>query len=228
MHYKYTIRKQDGSERVFDLRLDPETFTIAPVPGPKPDWTRLDYCQCPACPLSPETSPQCPIAANIAGLYGALADVMSTDKVEIAVEFEDGRKVTKTAPAQEGIYSILGVYMAASGCPVMDKLKPMAATHLPFSSIEETVYRVMTMYLAAQYFRMEAGLTPDWTLNGLVQMYEGIRNMNSGFSQRLSKAAKTDSMLNSLVNLDVFAMVMLDTSEGIKGLRKMFASYLKN
>ena len=228
MHCKYSIRKPDGSEGVFDLSLNPETFAITPVPGPKPDWTRLDYCQCPGCPLSPDKTPHCPIAANIAGLYGALADVLSTDKVELSVEFDDGRKVVKTAPAQEGVYSILGVYMAASGCPVMDQLKPMAATHLPFSTIEETVYRVMTMYLAAQYFRMEAGFTPDWTLNGLVKMYEGIRTVNSGFSERLRSAAKTDSMLNSLVNLDVFAMLVLDTSESVNGLRKMFSSYLKN
>ncbi|HOX22071.1 MAG TPA: hypothetical protein PLL10_01295 [Elusimicrobiales bacterium] len=228
MHYKYTIHKPDGSERVFDLKLDPKTLLIEPVPGTKPEWAKLDYFQCPACPLTPSASPHCPIAANIAGLYAALADVLSTDQVEMRVDFSDGRQVRKTAPSQEGIYSILGVYMAASGCPVMDKLKPMVATHLPFSSVEETVYRVMTMYLAAQYFRMEAGKTPDWTLAGLIEMYGAIRNVNAGFSERLRSAAKTDSILNSIVNLDMFAMVVLDTPESLSTLRPLFESYVKN
>ena len=38
--------------------------------------------------------------------------------------------------------------MALSGCPVLEQLKPMARFHLPFASVEETIYRAASMYLA--------------------------------------------------------------------------------
>lgn len=54
---------------------------------------------------------------------------------------------------QIGLYSLLGLVMATSGCPHLDFLRPLALHPLPFSSIHETVFRVSSSYLTEQYFR---------------------------------------------------------------------------
>ena len=226
-NWKYVFNLEDGGRREFEVSLDPETLLIKQDSGgPLPDWTRLEYHRCEKCPLAGTKTTHCPIAANISRLVEGFKEILSSTNVQVAVLCDD-RTVTRHTPLAEGLYSLLGIYMAASGCPVMDKLKPMAVYHLPFSSIEETVYRVMTMYAAGQYFRMKDGLKPDWEMTGLVKMYDGIRNVNYGFAERIRGAAEKDSVINSLVNLDVFAMVMLDVPSNVDGLERIFEPYLK-
>ena len=55
------------------------------------------------------------------------------------------------------VFSLIGIYMVTSGCPIMDKLRPMARFHLPFASTEETIYRAISTYLLGQYFLEQKG-----------------------------------------------------------------------
>ena len=95
--------------------------------------------------------------------------------------------------------------MVTSGCPIMEKLKPMVRYHLPFATLRETQYRVMSMYLLAQYFLYKRGMEPDWDLTNLVKIYDDIRIVNKNFSQRLAHIKVEDATLNALVKLDMFA-----------------------
>ncbi len=67
----------------------------------------------------------------------------------------------------------------------MDKLRPMVFTHLPFSSLEETLFRAISMYLLAQYFRDQQGQPPDWKLENFTKIYEDIAQVNQSFTKRL-------------------------------------------
>ena len=90
----------------------------------------------------------------------------------------------------------------------MDKLRPMAYTHLPFSSSKETLFRVMTMYLMAQFHIQSQGGTPDWELAHLGEVYEEIGTINRAFHQRLGGVTgSSDAVNNALVNLDCFAIL---------------------
>jgi hypothetical protein len=225
--WKYVFNLEDGSRKEFNVRLDPETLLVEQdYKGTLPDWTKLDFHRCPNCPFAGTGAQYCPIAKNIAGFVTEFNTAISSANGQVVVMSEE-RSVTRHTSLAEGLYSLLGIYMAASGCPHMEKLKPMAAYHLPFSSIEETVYRAMTMYTAGQYFRMREGLTPDWEMKGLVKMYDEIRLVNQGFADRLRGAAEKDSVINSLVNLDVFAMVLLDLPSNVDGLERIFSPYLE-
>jgi len=228
MHsWKYIFTFDDGRRAEFAVSLDPKTLDVETVPPENPpDWTRLEYRRCSNCPLDPKTSPRCPIALNIAAVVEGFRDMVSAQSVQVTVVSGE-RTVSRRTLLAEGVYSLLGIYMAAGGCPVMEKLKPLAATHLPFSTIEETVYRVMTMYISAQYFRAKKGLEPDWELKGLVGMYDAIRLVNKGFANRLRGAAEKDALINSLVDLDVFAMVMLDMPASVDGLAPLFAPFTR-
>ena len=62
----------------------------------------------------------------------------------------------------------------------------MVRFHLPFATREETMYRVVAMYLMAQYFRQRNGLEPDWEMADLVHMYEDVTVVNKSFVDRLN------------------------------------------
>jgi hypothetical protein len=96
--------------------------------------------------------------------------------------------------------------MVTSGCPIMDKLRPMVRTHLPFAKIEETTYRLASMYLLAQYFVQLHGGRPDWELRQLVGLCDDIGKVNQGFSRRLLSINPRDASLNGLASLDCFTM----------------------
>jgi len=54
-------------------------------------------------------------------------------------------------PLHVALSSLIGLYMATGGCPVMERLKPMARFHLPFADEEETMFRAMSAYLLDHY-----------------------------------------------------------------------------
>jgi hypothetical protein len=99
--------------------------------------------------------------------------------------------------------SLMGIYMVTSGCPILDKMRPMVETHLPLYTPEETVYRAITMYLMAQYFRSRNGFEPWWDLKGLADYYKEVQTVNLSFAERLrSISDKGEPTLNAIALLD--------------------------
>ena len=95
--------------------------------------------------------------------------------------------------------------MVTSGCSIMEKLKPMVRYHLPFATEEETRYRVISMYVLAQYFLFKRGKTVDWELKKLVDIYDDIQTVNKHFCKRLATIQSKDASINALIVLDCFA-----------------------
>ena len=123
--------------------------------------------------------------------------------------------------------SLIGIFMSTSGCPVMDKLRPMVRTHLPFATLEETVIRSLSMYLLAQYFIAKRGGKPDWDMRDLVKIYADVRIVNDHFFKRIAKIQIQDASLNAVVHLDCFANFTNSTlvEQGLDEVEKMFAAY---
>jgi hypothetical protein len=121
---------------------------------------------------------------------------------------------------------LIGVIMVTSGCPVMDKLRPMARFHLPFATAIETFYRAISMYLTAQFFVSRNGRKPDWGLKVLVDIYKEISTVNKGMSRRLSSASNKDANINALVILHAFGeAVPYFIENGLSQIESFFASY---
>ena len=224
--YKFTL--SDGNIKEFDVELDSETLSLT---GKKkrsyPEWTRLPYHKCPNCPLSDAQHRQCPIAANLVDLVEFFKNSISHDEVDIEITTEARRYVKRTA-LQSGISSLIGIHMVTSGCPVMDKLRPMVRTHLPFATGEETMYRVLSMYLLAQYFLYKEGQRPDWDLKNLAEIYEAIQTVNKSFCQRLSGIHIKDASLNAVAQLDNFADITSFSLEinRLDQIKRLFHAYL--
>ncbi len=187
------------------------SFAIKPVAcsddAGLPEWTMLGFHQCRHCPLSSATTPRCPMAVAFVPLIEAFGKRLSYDTVTVQVESEE-RTVSKSTSLQQAVGSLMGLLAATSGCPRTGFLKPMAHFHLPFANEQETIYRVASMYLLAQYFERGRGREPDWDLKHLRQHYEDLQLVNAAMALRLRAISDKDGTLNALVLLDLFAKAL--------------------
>jgi hypothetical protein len=228
IHYRFIL--DSGAEKTFELELDPEALSLSGAPvSPLPAWTRLENEQCPNCPLKAAASPHCPVASRLVGIIEEFKDGVSFHEAEISIT-TPAREYRKRAPLQVGISSLIGVVMVTSGCPILDRLRPMVCTHLPFADINETMYRALSMYLLGQYFRHKRGLEPDWDLKRLVNIYDDIGTVNRQFARRLKTIKIEDASLNALVSLDCFATFSVCSimDDSLEQLEKLFHAYLKD
>ena len=228
LKFAYSFELKDEKSIRFELRLERETLALmAEERENLPDWTKLKFQRCSICPLKKRQHKHCPIARNLVGIVEQFSDLLSHEKARVTVETGE-RTYHKDTTVHAGLSSMLGIVMTTSGCPVMEPLKPMVRFHLPFASIEETIFRMTSMYLLAQYLRKQEGLPHDWDLNVLAQIYSDVSKANKDFSQRLAAAAEKDANVNALVELDVFAsMVQLLAEDAIGELKPYYSAYLK-
>jgi len=201
--YRFVMR--DGQALSFPIRLQSGAFRLLPeARADYPSWTALDCAQCPNCPLAIQESPRCPPAVGLIPIVEAFRNWWSNEEAEVTVTTPD-RVITKRTALQNALSGLMGLVMVTSGCPILDKLRPLAFIHMPFGGLEETLYRAATTYLLGQAFREARGLAADRSFAGLVAVYTEIRRINQAFAQRLGAATSGDAALNALIHLDCYA-----------------------
>ncbi|NOQ22484.1 MAG: hypothetical protein GQ565_07525 [Candidatus Aegiribacteria sp.] len=227
---EYSFRLSDDKTEEFRVELDPETLDlIAEIPETPPAWTKLDFHQCPNCPLDTDSHRYCPLALSIVDIVEHFDHVLSYDRIHLEVLTED-RHISQQTSAQQGLSSLMGLLIATSGCPHTEYFKPMARFHLPLASRDETVYRAVSTYLLAQYFIHREGREADFHLEGLKRIYDNIQEVNYSVAERLRAASEADSPVNAIVILDTYAkaipFVIKDSLDYIKYLFKPYIDKL--
>jgi heterodisulfide reductase subunit C len=226
--YNYKFIFNNRVEKEFNIELDRVTFNLIQKEDKVcPEWTKLSCFKCPNCTLNDQYE-LCPIAVNMVDVVDYFSNFVSHEPVEVIVTAQE-RKYIKRVNLQHGVSSLIGIYMVTSGCPILEKLKPMVRFHLPFATIEETKYRAISMYLLAQYFLYQRGIQPDWDLKKLAETYENIRVVNENFCKRLRTIEGKDANLNAVVVLDIFAdsVNFSIDSRMVDDLDYLFKGYLK-
>ena len=225
---EYCYEFKTGTTTAFKLELDRETLRLRRARKTDPPlWALLNHKRCENCPLEVKEHLYCPVALNFVDIADRFKDIVSHENVAVTVTTED-RTYAKNTTIQQGLSPLIGIVMATSGCPVLDHLKPMVRFHLPFASLDETVFRMVSMYLLVQYYRSRDGLQAEWRLDGLTRVYAEVSIVNRDFANRLRDAAKKDANINALVNLDCFAsMIPLVAEDTLKALKPYFSAYLK-
>jgi hypothetical protein len=176
--------------------------------------------------LPAQTHDYCPAAAALDELVARGGEMASFQQMRVEVETPE-RTVSSNTTAQRGYSALMGLLMAVSGCPHTAFFKPMARFHLPLASEEETVYRAVSMYLLAQYFRRCQGLDAEAGLNGLRDLYQNIGKVNKGMADRLRAASREDSTVNALILLDMLARaVPFVIEDSLEDVRHLFSAYL--
>ena len=223
---RYCFVLGNGSQDIIDLELDALTLElVGNRPESPPTWANLDFHMCPNCTLDSHTRKHCPLALNLVNIVKFFEGVISYDKIHLDVITEE-RVISQNTTSQKGLSSLMGFVMATSGCPHTAFLKPMARFHLPFASGEETVYRATTMYLLAQYFLKKEGREADLELEGLIKIYQDIQIVNNEVAKRLRASSETDSSVNAIIILDMYAKILPHfIEESLEEIRYLFAPF---
>jgi hypothetical protein len=211
------------------VRIDDKTLNlIRPEIKVPPKWAKLSHFKCPQCPLDEVKFKYCPVAVNISDVMNDFKEFHSYDNVEVTIQTAE-RTYYKHTSLQSALGSLLGIVMVANDCPVMGKLKPMMRFHLPFATLEETDYRVLSMYLLAQYVIAKKGGNPDWEMNNLKDLYEEIKLLNQNVCRILSEEIDSkDAVVNAVVSLNSFAehVTFLLSKNMMQRLEILFKGYL--
>lgn len=226
---EYLFRLQDHSEERFTIRLDPQSLEALPnsPPEPLPDWTALSFAQCASCRLTAATSPRCPAAVNLAPIVRRGEKLVSIDQVYLQVTTAERISLQKTT-AQRALCSLMGLVIATSGCPHTAFFKPMARFHLPLASEEETVFRATATYMLSQYFVKNDGKEADFNLEKLTALYRTMQEINLAMAKRVKSMSKTDSSVNAIVLLDMYAKALpYVIKQSLEELRYLFEPFLK-
>ena len=203
--FTYRFQFGHGDPVECDVEIDGETLTlVVPSDQPTPDWTRLDNSRCEGCSLDPDETPFCPVAVNLNQAAMRFRAEASVRKVKVTVTTHE-RTYVKETSLNAALYSLFGLIMSTTDCPLLEFLKPMARFHLPFASIDETVMRTTSMYLLGQYFAAKNGKTPDFALEKLDEHYRKVSELNHAFSKRLSRITSGDAEHNAINVLNNFA-----------------------
>ena len=221
---KYAFEYEDGARVLYDLDEDayyPEEGVVM-----EGEWLKLEEFKCRICTIDPATHPQCPAALALWPVLQAFGNRISHEPVHVHVDWVDVQ-LEATTSTQQAVRSMVGLMLALSRCPVMEKLRPMAHFHLPFADAAHTQFRVLGMYLIAQYIRNKDGMAPDWTLDGLLDHYRDLQHVNRRLADRIRAASETDAAVNGLIILDALAQsVEMSINQNLKKLRPLFGMYM--
>lgn len=229
LFFNYTFELADGTSKTFAIQLDPNNLSLIKTQEAEPPaWTRLEVSQCPNCPLNASEHPYCPIALNLNDITSFFSDLFSYEMAKVTIETPD-RTYMKHVAIQDALSSLMGIVMVTSGCPILDKLRPLVRNHLPFATIKENLFRVISMYFMAQYMKQRAGLEPEWSLDGLVEIYEEIKVVNQALCERMGLLFEKDANLNAIVILNCLAeFASLSIKQGmLDEFEDLFSAYLK-
>ncbi len=227
MTIRYRFLLPTGGESVFTLSLDEVNAELLKpnVPAP-PQWAALEFNQCSNCPLNADEHPLCPVAHSLIDVVPQFENLVSYDRLTVEVQTEE-RTVTAKTDVQAALSSLIGLIMASSGCPHTRFFRPMARFHLPLANEQETVFRSLATWLLVQHFRQADDPTSAQGLEGIAEIYAQLQIVNAALTQRLRSAGKTDSALNAVVLLDLFAMIVpAAIDDSLDELRALLAPFL--
>lgn len=226
MKIKYEYFFENHRIESFDLNLNDSDLLLEPLPVNEQDsWIRLGFHQCEECPLDTAAHMYCPVARNLLYVLIRFKDNFSYDRVLTRVT-TNSRRIEKKNSLQEGLSPLLGLVMATSGCPILDRFRPMVFTHLPFADENETIYRAVSTYLLAQYLKEKAGKEADWKLEKFKDMYDRVEKINDSFFKRFRVIEGKDANVNALLILDVFAKFAAFSDSWLEFAKPLFSAFL--
>jgi hypothetical protein len=210
--YKFFASKDERT--IVELSFDERTYRLILTDNYlRPDWAKLEFERCPNCNLNDDEA-YCPAALALAQFLPKFEARISYEKSIVEVETPNRTIVSKTT-FQHGIAGLVGLAMASSGCPRTRFLRPMARTHLPFATHEETALRSLAFRLLGQYVANSSpGQPVTLSLEELRDDYVQISIVNAAMAERIRAAITRDAAVNAVIILDSFAMIIPENIEG--------------
>ncbi len=224
-HYtiEYQLKLEDGSVTSYEVDIDKDTM-ISRVPPMDviPEWVRLDLTKPHQGPL--KASDCCPIALRLVEPIQKFNGLLSHTRAVTTVVTPE-RSYVKECDVQDALRSLFGLIMATSGSPLMQPFKYMARYHLPFSTLEETIYRITSTYLMGQLLDGMGRKPIAADLKDIENLYNTMRSLNQDMAARLKEAVKWggDGTVNAIVILNTYSsLIPIIIHEELEKLRPLF------
>ena len=228
---EYVLHPGEGEQVHFKVTLDPFSDTyIYDDPDSAPEWTYLENHKCSHCPLSNLDHKLCPLAERVVPFVEKLGHLKSIDEMQVDV-IQFNRTKHMVAPVQDILSSLLGLFIATSDCPHTHFLRPMAYFHLPLADEDETLYRVLSMYRLAQFFKKAKTGKAYAGFGKLEYLYEQMVEVNHKLSERMraglsANEARQDGTMNAISLLDALSQyVPASIEDAVDQLEPIFVGY---
>jgi hypothetical protein len=105
----------------------------------------------------------------------------------------------------------------------MQVLKSMVRFHLPFASVEETIYRHVSNYLLSQYYAFLDGKKADFSFEELKKQNKLVDDVNCGMCKRFENVGEGDVARNALTILNVGGLMLnMELESGVDSLKYLF------
>lgn len=202
---RYTLNFQDATRVACDI--DTERTGSFVSADEAPEWTRLAHHRCSNCPLSAERHTHCPAALDVAKVVSCFAEAPSHQAVHVQVEMHE-RTHSRDTDLQTALQGVLGLMLSTSACPVLSRMRGAARQHVPFATLEETLFRMVGAYFIGQYLQARQGGQADWSLQGLLDYGTEVQTVKHHLKRRLETLAGGDAHLNAIVSLMTLAMLV--------------------
>jgi hypothetical protein len=226
IHYLFESENQDYLD--YEVVIDEESLDCVNIDTNQgPSWTDLGFHQCSNCPLNQGDRPKCPVANNLHHVIENTKNMISHEKTRVSVKTKE-RTYCKNTTMQEGLFSLFGVLMATSGCPHLEWLKPMVRFHLPFATVEETLFRSLSTFLLHEFLMFKQGQKVEFKIQNLLDRYREVEIVNRGILDRINNVSMGDADKNAIVTLNIFAqMFEFQFSNDFSFLVKLFPDLRK-
>lgn len=203
MVIEYMFKFEDGKQLSF--KVDPSEKKKRNLED-VPEWVNLGCEKCSNCPLNEADNPVCPVALELHEIVDKTADMLSYKSSRIVVKTIE-RSYFKDTDLQSGLFSLLGLIMANCDCPHFSFLKPLAKFHLPFSNIQETLFRSASTHLLQKFFENKANKDKKIDLLDLLENYKQLEIVNKAILERIKIMSKGDANKNAIVCLNIYAQM---------------------
>jgi len=221
---RYEFIFKSGEEFQYQIDLDQNRQEHPAPVGTPPEWAKLDVEKCTICPLKSANTEYCPLALRLSPVL-SFSPHSAFESVQVRVH-KDTMTIESHTTVQESYRSLIGLIMATSGCPHTGFFKPMAWFHLPFATQDETLFRACATFLFFQFFdpvEPEA----ESHFSDLKKVYEQIHIVNQHIAKRLRHASASESAINALTILDIFAQSFMPTlNETLQKLEFLFRPHI--
>jgi hypothetical protein len=170
------------------------------------------------------------LAERLIPFVNKLSHLNSTEELRVDITQYDRTK-QMVASVQDILSSLLGLFIATSDCPHTHFLRPMAYFHLPLADADETIYRVMSMYRLAQFFKKARTGRAYAGFGKLEYLYEQMTEVNHRLSERMRMALKDmdqgqDGTINAIAMLDALSQyVPASLVDATEELEPIFMGY---
>jgi len=127
-------------------------------------------------------------------------------------------------PIAVNISSVVDFFKAYTSHDKVEVL--VVCFHLPFATVEETVFRSASTYLLGQYFLRKQGKQADLDLVELADLHNGIQMVNRGMWKRFLEVVGKDAVNNAVICLDMFAKELpYAIEDSLEELEELFRVY---